>query len=107
MKRSYQGIDGRIGNPPRPLQLKQSVAEANANQARFHASAALKKAKKSGVRNVEVHIEMEGKTIAEVKAAWNAPPPRSTDPPNGPVYEGNWVSKVVVTGTDGTWVVPK
>ncbi len=101
----YPGIDGTIGNPPRPLSLKAAVPEANANLARKMASDAMRAARDSGYTHVEVHIEMPGRSIAQIKAAWDAPPPLPTDPLPGPALEGDVIAKVVVRAADGEWVL--
>ena len=50
---------------------------------------------------------MPGKTVAQIKAAWDIGPTRAGDHPPGPFYEGAVVAKVTITCSDGVWVVPK
>jgi len=106
-KVSYPGIDGTIGDPPRPLSIKAHSPDANAGSARFAAQQALIKAKANGYTQVEVEISMPGKTVAEVKAAWDVGPTRPGDHPLGPVYEGTVVAKITIQCSDGVWTVPK
>ncbi len=106
-KINYPGIDGTIGNPPRPLSLKSHSPDANAGSARFAAQQALLKAKAQGYSQVEVDVSMPGKTVAEVKAAWDTPPTRPGDHPLSAVYEGNVIARIIVRCADGIWIVPK
>jgi hypothetical protein len=99
----YPGIDGTIGTPPRPLSLKAAKPAARANLARKMASDALQAAKDAGYSHVEVHVDMPGSTVQQVKAAWDAAPLVSTDPLPGPAFEGSVVAKVVVRCSDGVW----
>ena len=106
-KQSYPGIDGTIGNPPRPLSLKRHSHAANAGSARFAAQEALIKAKAQGYTQVEVSVAMPGKTVAEVKAAWDV----KADVPGahelGPYYDGKVVAKLEIRCNDGVWSPPK
>ncbi len=106
-KISYPGIDGTIGNPPRPLSLKSHSVDAIANSARFAAQEALAKAKAHRYSQVEVEIWMPGKTVAEVRAAWDvkADLPGAHDP--GPYFEGTTIAKITIRGSDGVWSPPK
>ena len=106
-KISYPGIDGTIGNPPRPLSLKSHSAQANAGSARFAAQQALLKAKTHGYSQVEVEISMPGKTIAEVKAAWDVKPDIKGAHDLGPYYEGTTIAKITIQCSDGVWTPPK
>lgn len=106
-KVTYPGIDGTIGNPPRPLSIKAHSLDANAGSARFAAQEAVVKAEANGYTQVEVEVSMPGKTVAEVKAAWDDGPTRPGDHPLAPVYKGNVVAKVTIRCSDGVWVVPK
>lgn len=99
----YPGIDGTIGNPPRPLSLKSAVAQAHPNLARKMAGDAQLAAKNSGYTHVEVHIEMLGRKIADIKAAWDAQPPLPSDPLPGPAFDGSVISRIVIRGSDGVW----
>ncbi|MBN2486375.1 MAG: DUF4157 domain-containing protein [Bacteroidales bacterium] len=104
--RSYPGIDGTIGYPPRPLSLKHGNMQAGPNFARFQAEEALIKARSNGYSHVEVHIEMEGCTTSAIRAAWEAPPLRPGQTAPRPVFDsGGTVAKIVVQGTDSTWVI--
>jgi hypothetical protein len=102
---SYPGIDGTIGNPPRPLSLKNAVESARPNLARKMAGDALIEAKQSGYSHVEVHINMPGRTVAEIKVAWDAPSPVRTDPIPGAAFEGSTVARIVVQAKDGMWTI--
>jgi hypothetical protein len=101
----YPGIDGTIGDPPRPLQLKAAVPQAHPNLARKMAGDALSAAKQAGYTHVEVHIDMPGSKIADIKAAWDAPPPVSTDPLPGPAFEGSVIARIIVHAADGKWAL--
>lgn len=96
---NYPGIDGVIGNPPRPLSLKASGPTAPPSYARVHAADALAAARGNGYTRVEVHITMEGATMAQVRAAWNSPPPGMR--PSFEVFDGNVVAQIVIRCTDG------
>lgn len=107
-KISYPGIDGTIGTPPRPLSLKSHSAGANAASARFAAQQALLKAKTHGYSQVEVEISMPGKTVAEVKAAWDVKPEIPGAHDLGPYYEGTTVAKITIQCSGGeVWTPPK
>jgi hypothetical protein len=106
-KISYPGIDGTIGNPPRPLSLKSHSLGANAGSARFAAQEALIKAKTHGYSQVEVEISMPGKTVAEVKAAWDVKPDIPGAHDLGPYYEGKTIAKITIQCSDGVWTPPK
>ena len=106
-KISYPGIDGTIGNPPRPLSLKSHSVQANAGSARFAAQEALLKAKTHGYSQVEVEISMPGKTVAEVKAAWDVKPDIEGAHDLGPYYEGTTIAKITIRCSDGVWTPPK
>ncbi|MDT7797384.1 MAG: hypothetical protein QOI78_817 [Actinomycetota bacterium] len=101
----YPGIDGTIGDPPRPLQIKNAVKQAHPNLARKMAGDALQEAKDAGYTHVEVHIDLPGSKIAEIQAAWDGPPPRASDPIPGPAFEESVVAKIVVHGADGAWTL--
>jgi hypothetical protein len=106
-KQKYPGIDGTIGNPPRPLSLKTHSMGANAGSARFAAQEALIKAKAQGYTQVEVSISMPGKTVAEVKAAWDVKPDIPGAHDLGPYYEGKTIAKIEIRCSDGVWSPPK
>jgi hypothetical protein len=102
----YRGIDGIIGNPPRTLSLKHGGVEAHANYARFAAEQAYQAAQTHGYSHVEVHIRMEGKTVAEIRAAWDMPPPQATQQAGGTVFDAaGTIARYIIQGTDGVWVV--
>lgn len=101
---NYPGIDGTIGTPPRALSLKAAVPAARANLARKMASDARQAAQDAGYTHVEVHIDMPGSTLAQVKAAWDAPPLVKTDPIPGPAFAGSVIAKIIVRASDGLWV---
>jgi hypothetical protein len=102
---NYPGIDGTIGEPPRPLQLKDAAVQAHPNLARKMAGDALLKAKDAQYTKVEVHIKMPGSTIAEVRAAWDAPPPLPSDPLPGAAFDGDVVTSIDIQCKDGTWTL--
>src|SRR5262245_23213231 len=104
---SYPGIDGTIGNPPRPLSLKSHTTGANAASARFAAQQALIKAKAHGYSQVEVSVSMPGKTVAEVKAAWDVKPDIPGAHDLGSYYEGDTIAKLQILCSDGVWSPPK
>lgn len=107
-KVTYPGIDGTIGFPPRPLSLKSHSAGANAASARFAAQEALLKAKTQGYSEVEVEISMPGKTVAEVKAAWDVKPNIPGAHALKPYYEGATVAKITIQCLNGEiWIPPK
>ena len=107
-KVTYPGIDGTIGFPPRPLSLKSHSAGANAASARFAAQQALLKAKTHNYTEVEVEISMPGKTVAEVKAAWDVKPNIEGAHDLGAYYEGTTVAKITIQCRNGEiWVPPK
>lgn len=101
----YPGIDGTIGNPPRPMQLKNASPKAHPNLARKMAGDALLKAENAGYSKVEVFIDMPGSTVAEIKAAWDAPPPVATDPLPGPAFKGDIVRRIRIWAKDGEWTL--
>ena len=106
--KTYPGIDGTIGEPPRPLQLKNL---ADPSYVKVHAADAFEAAVKHGYTKVEVHLRIKGSSIAEIKAAWEGPPAH----PRG--AEIGWetrlsmarskltLARLVIAGNDGVWVV--
>jgi type III secretion translocon protein HrpF len=99
--RSYPGIDGTIGNPKRPMQLKFVPASTDASAARSMAQGALEHAQHTGMKNVEVFIEVEGKTRAQVAASWNGPLTGNSPPPLGPTLDGSSVKRIEIQAQDG------
>jgi hypothetical protein len=91
----FPGIDGTIGKPPRPLQLKAVPATEGVENIPRVAGDALKKARAHGFSRVEVSIEAPGRTVAEVKAAFKANPTAFTD--------STGVSRVRVWCSDGVF----
>jgi hypothetical protein len=106
--KTYPAIDGTIGEPPRPLQLKDL---ADPSYLKVHASDAFEAAAKHGYDKVEVHLRVKGSTIAEIKVAWEGKPGH----PRG--AEIGWETKLsmaraklplarlVIEGKDGVWIV--
>ena len=90
----FPGIDGTIGNPPRPLQLKAVPASEDIENIPRVAGDALKKARAHGFSRVEVSIEAPGRTVAEVR-------PRSK--PTRPLHRQLGVGRVRVWCTDGVF----
>ncbi|GAA1434560.1 hypothetical protein GCM10009616_29290 [Microlunatus lacustris] len=88
----YSGIDGTIGNPPRPLQLKGYTG--GADEAVTMAQTALTNAKGAPYSRVEVSIEAPSVTVAEATRAFRAVPP-------GTVTDGVSVARVRVWCKDG------
>lgn len=100
--REYPGIDGTLGWPPRPIQLKGVDEKGHPNMARHSAEVALTKAIAAGIHGVEVYIRMYGATVEQVVAAWDAPPPAHADSQvNGPVFSGDVVSRIEIQCTNG------
>jgi hypothetical protein len=89
----YPKIDGTIGEPPRPLSLKEAprTAEGPAINRRVAEDAYTKA---QGYSDVEVHITSEY-TVAEVEEAFNAPGAQGT------FLDGSIVRRVVIWCTDG------
>jgi hypothetical protein len=101
---SYPGIDGTIGDPPRPLSLKQARTGANAGAARAWAQRALEAAREHGYSHVEVQIEVTDHTVAEVKAAWETPPGKVHHDPLKPYFDSaGTVERIVIKAKDGVW----
>ena len=106
--KTYPGIDGTIGEPPRALQLKNV---ADPSYVKVHAADAFESAVNNGYSKVEVHIRIKDSTITEIKAAWDAKPAH----PRG--AEIGWetrlslarsmlsLARLVIEGKDGVWIV--
>jgi hypothetical protein len=75
----YPGIDGTIGTPPRPLQLKSIPATNAIEDITRSAETAVTKARTHGFTRVEVSIEAPGRTVAQVKAAFESSKVRYAD----------------------------
>jgi hypothetical protein len=109
-QQSYRGIDGTIGEPPRALQLKELTGN-DPSYLKVDAHDAFVRAGKAGYSNVEVHLKIPGKTVAECKAAWNGKPgaPRGTEIGWETRLRLQWskmpLSRVVIEAADGVWVV--
>ena len=104
MGNNYPGIDGVIGVPPRPLSLKRSRGVDQVGYARVHARDALTSAAGAGYSHVEVHVHMDGCTVAEIRAALDGVPanPRGA----GPLFDAvDTIAKYVFHGTDGTFMI--
>ncbi|MEU5342944.1 DUF4157 domain-containing protein [Streptomyces sp. NPDC020766] len=91
---SYEGIDGTIGNPPRPLQLKAHAA-ADANPVEM-AQKALENAKGAPYTRVEVSIEAPAVTRAQARKAFARVDPKT-------ITDGASVSRVRVWCKDGVY----
>jgi hypothetical protein len=98
----YVGIDGQIGRPPRPFQLKSppQAGRAGAVEVYRNAVVAYGKARDHGFMRVETHIRAANVTRAEVAAEFARP----TAP--GVFNDGVHVSRVVVYCSDGVFVAP-
>ena len=101
----YPGIDGVIGNPPRPLSLKRGAAGAHPNYARWASEEAYAAATRAGYSHVEVHVQMHGHTRAQVQAAWDAPPPLAEQVAGRELFGNGTVARIVVHCSDGLHVV--
>ena len=103
-KSAYPGIDGVIGIPPRPMQLKVTPDPARGNTAwaaRSQAMAALEKAQKANIRGVEVYIDASHHwTMADVQKNWSVPDASSIQTP-GPVFDKDFVSRIEINAKDG------
>jgi len=98
----YPGIDGVIGEPPRPLSLKSGNPGANANYARWAAEQAYEAARTHGYTHVEVQIRMPGRTMAEIRAGWDAMPATPGQVAGGPYFDASQtVSQIVIEASDG------
>ncbi|WP_168787632.1 hypothetical protein [Paraburkholderia aromaticivorans] len=75
----YPGIDGTIGQPPRPLQLKAVPASEDIANIPRVAGKALTNARNSGFSRVEVSIEAPGRTVEQVRDAFARNPTKFTD----------------------------
>jgi hypothetical protein len=105
---SYPGIDGTIGEPPRPLQLKD-VHGPEWLKVRAHEAYANAAAK--GYSNVEVHLSIPDSTVAECKAGWEGKPAQPQGEKIG--WETGFspkntlpLAKIVIHAKDGVWEVP-
>ncbi|MEX5307026.1 hypothetical protein RF644_14870 [Kocuria sp. CPCC 205258] len=85
---SYQGIDGTIGTPPRPLQLKGYTTTDPAEIVRMAQKAQLN-AQGAPYTRVEVSIDAPGITKAQAREAFSAVDPKT-------VTDGTTVSRVRV-----------
>ncbi len=102
---SYPGIDGTIGSPPRPLQLKSASPAADPNFARWAAGDAYAKALSQRYSHVEVHIDMPGSTPAQVRAAWDAPAPQAGQQANRTIWDASrTIARYVIHCRDGAVV---
>lgn len=91
----FPGIDGTIGRPPRPLQLKAVPASEDIANIPRVAGTALEKARTHGFSRVEVSIEAPGRTVAQVREAFAKNPTAFTD--------GSGVTRVRVWCDDGVF----
>lgn len=98
--RSYPGINGTTGVPSRPLSLNV----ADVSHVRIHAADALRVAFEHGYSHAEVHIKVQGSTVAEIQAARNAPPAHARG--LGAEFDTRGtVARIVFEGSDGVWVL--
>ncbi|HEY7068843.1 MAG TPA: hypothetical protein VH479_01960, partial [Acidimicrobiales bacterium] len=97
-----RGIDGTIGKPPRPLQLKGPPQAGPAGATKVYDSAVVahEKAVSAGFRDVETHITAPNVTKAEVAAEFA----RRGNP--GSYVGGGAVRKVQIYCSDGIYVPP-
>ncbi|RKI07664.1 DUF4157 domain-containing protein [Corallococcus sp. AB030] len=101
--KSFPGIDGTIGSPPRAMQLKYLPSTAEDSASRGQAMKALVKARNAGFNHVEVYIKPDGKEMKDVKAGWGGPLKSHTkDPrPVGDVFENQIIKLIEIQCTDG------
>jgi hypothetical protein len=98
----YVGIDGQIGRPPRPFQLKAppQAGRAGAVEVYRNAVEAYRKAVRSKFTRIETHIRAANVSRAEVAAEFARP----SAP--GQYIDGVHVNRVVVYCRDGVYVAP-
>jgi hypothetical protein len=96
----YRGIDGTIGDPPRPLQLKGPPASLGPAEVYRNAVVARTKAIKNGFSNVEVHIIADGLPKAHVAAEFAHPSVPGT------YLDGAGSGKVVIHCAGGEVYLP-
>ena len=104
---TYPGIDGTIGEPPRPIQFKDVRGP---QWLKVNAHDAFQNALKFRYSNVEVYLRIPESTVAEAKAAWDAEPghPRGAQVGWEPSLSGRGLplAKVIVEAKDGIWEIP-
>ncbi|MFP2929684.1 hypothetical protein ACLESO_31700, partial [Pyxidicoccus sp. 3LG] len=95
---NYPGIDGTLGVPPRPIQLKSlpEKGKGTAYGARDAAMKALEAAKAHGYTGVEVYIRADAYDRATIIGVWDGPPTGDAPGPVGPVFEGNIISRIEI-----------
>jgi hypothetical protein len=107
--RDYPVIDGTIGDPRRPMQLKQTHAVDGASGARYQAQTALEAARVGSTKAIEVYIEALDFTRAQVEGAWGDPMVGRArgggGVPSAPVFDGAIIGKIVVTCKGGERMV--
>ena len=98
----YPGIDGTIGNPRRPMQLKGADA-TKVNSNRFQAQEALQKAVNAGISHVEVYIEDLARTPAQVEAEWprDMVDTQGNSRRPGSVFDGDVIASITVSCAGG------
>lgn len=101
---NFPGIDGTVGDPPRPMQLKHIAEGVDNGLVRHRAAQALDKAAALNIPNVEVYVDAPNLDVADVQDHWNHPDPFDNRPPR-PAFSGNLVNKVVVWCKNGTLVI--
>ena len=99
---TFPGIDGTIGRPPRPLQLKGVPASEGIENIPRVAGEALENARGHGFSRVEVSVEAPGRTVAQVREAFvKNPTPWTKDP--GRLTRGTGVTRVRIWCDDGVF----
>lgn len=99
---TYPAIDGTIGSPPRPMQLKTFGTVLEPYAARDAAMGALEAAKKFNVRQVEVYMEFDRLSMEQIEAGWDRPGGMSaTQTPPGPVFEGDFIAVIEIKCSNG------
>jgi hypothetical protein len=101
----FPGIDGTIGKPARPLQLKAVPAKEDIANIPRVAGEALAKARKAGFSRLEVSIEAPGRTVAQVREAFAKHPTQFTDS-RGVSRLRVWCDDGVFEPTSFTPVIP-
>jgi hypothetical protein len=65
---------------------------------------ALEHAQQFGVRGLEVHMEFDALTMADIQRGWNTPDGHAPTAP-GPVFDGDTVARIEIQCSDGRLLV--
>jgi hypothetical protein len=104
----YRGIDGTVGEPPRPLQIKAPTAAKGPAEVYANAAEARANAQAHNFRGVEVWIFADGQSVKDVAAAFaeQRAPVGKPDTPKmriGELVDGVYVRRIVVVCPDGVY----